>query len=317
VGEIFQELCKQFNIKQKFSTSYHPQSQGSVERANRSIINLMRNFVNSKQTDWDLYVSPLTYALNSSDNSPLGYSAYMLVFGRVPTMPSEQDLEDPLNNAQTVQDHFDDILETQLECHNYAMKHLKKEQARMKQRYDSKSHDAALKIGDIVYVYQPRLRVRNTKKKLQKSFHGPFMVMNFRTQKAVVLRRLSDGKILDKSISVDRLKRGSLRANVNRWDPIPDEVLQGIDELDDEDIPNDSFSHANDGEGVQSGCNDDERNNSNDQNNDEVVDAGNRKKRRKRRNVNLSAQIDASAPPIRTSKRSNKGQKARNSDYVY
>jgi len=168
-----------------------------------------------------------------------------------------------------------------------------------------------------VYVYQPRLRVRNTKKKLQKSFHGPFMVMNFRTQKAVVLRRLSDGKILDKSISVDRLKKGSLRANVNRWDPIPDEVLQGIDELDDEDIPNDSFSHVNDGEGVQSGCNDDERNNSNDQNNDEVVDASDRKKRRKHRNVNLSAQIDASAPPIRTSKRSNKGQKARHSDYVY
>jgi len=122
------------------------------------------------------------------------------------------------------------------------------------------------------------------------------------------LRRLSDGKILDKSISVHRLKRGSLRANVNRWDPIPDEVLQGIDEL---------VSHANDGEGVQSGCNDDERNNSNDQDNGEVVDAGNSKKRRKRRNVNLSAQIDASAPPIRTSKRSNKGQKARNSDYVY
>jgi len=33
--------------------------------------------------------------------------------------------------------------------------------------------------------------------------------------------------------------------------------------------------------------------------------------------VNLSAQIDAYAPPIRTSSRSNKGQKARNSDYVY
>jgi len=128
---------------------------------------------------------------------------------------------------------------------------------------------------------------------------------------------LSDGKILDKSISVDRLKKGSIRANVNRWDPIPDEVLQGIDELDDEDIPNDSFSYANDDEGVQSGSNDNERNNTNEQNNDEVVGAGNRKKRRKRRNVNISAQIDAYAPPIRTSSRSNKGQKARNSDYVY
>jgi len=315
IGQVFKELCTQFNIQQCFSTSYHPQAQGSVERANRSIINLMRNFVNSKQTDWDLYVAPLAFALNSSDNSPLGYSAYMMVFGRAPSLPSDQDLLDPLNNNHTAQDHFIDILQTQLECHDYAMKHLKHEQDKMKKRYDSTANEAPLLPGDIVFVYQPRLRVRNTKKKLQKSFHGPFIIVDFKTLKAVILKRVSDGKVLEKSVSVDRLKRGSIRANTNNWDPLPVYLDQDDDDLNEDDIPDDSFTITDDNHNDNDvGSNDTD--NTNDQNTQTIV-IGPTKKRGRPRKLNLSDHVEGSEPKARASMRANKGQITRNKDFVY
>ena len=54
----------------------------------------------------------------------------------------------------------------------------------------------------------------------------------------MILRRLSDGKYLPKSIHVSRLKKGHVRARVNTWDPIPD--VQG-QELTEDDLPGNSL----------------------------------------------------------------------------
>ena len=315
VGAIFKELCTQFEIKQVFSTAYHPQSQGGVERANRTIINALRNFVNSKQTDWDVFISPLTFAMNASDNSPLGYSAYMLVFGRAPVLPSEINLDEPYNSDITVQDHFTNILQTQAECHEYAMTHLKREQDRMKKRHDHNEPQSPLKVGSIVYVYQPRLRVRNTKKKLQKSFHGPFMIIKFNGPKAVVLKRISDGKILDKSISIQRLKLGNIRPKNTNWDQGNYRVRDVGELLDIEDIPADSLTNI-DPKPTDTPI-------------DTPIDtpttsttrtSKNTKRSRgrpRRQGLTVSNTLDTAPTKTRVSKRSNKGRIDRNKDFVY
>ena len=311
VGHIFKDLCSQFEIKQCFSTSYHPQAQGSVERANRSLINLLRNFVSSKQHDWDTFIAPLTFALNTSDNAPLGYSSYMLVFGKPPLLPSELHLIEPSSSNVTVQDHLTDILQTQAECHKYAMTHLQHEQDKMKQRYDANIRTANLKIGDIVYVYQSRLRVRNTKKKLQRSFHGPFIIVNFRTEKAVILRRVSDGKLLDKSVSIMRLKKGSLRAKTNDWDPITIDERNPDELLDNNDLPPNSLVNVNDDDPAQANPNSDSDSDS------DIQDMPRANLRPRRKRLTRNDTMDPEPITVRTSKRSNKGRIARNNDFVY
>ena len=111
----------------------------------------------------------------------------------------------------------------------------------MKERYDRHVVSNPLQVTDIVYVFQPMLQMKGTKKKLQKSFHGPYMVMEFRTPYAVILRRLSDGKIIQKSISVMRLKKGHLRQETNLWDPLPVNDSNSP-MLEENDLPSDSFA---------------------------------------------------------------------------
>jgi hypothetical protein len=232
---LFKELARLLQIKQVFSPAYKPTSQGQVERAQRSLITLLRHFVNEKQTNWDQHLPQVVWALNTSENRPLGYSSYVLVFGRLPTFPSEMDLPDPLATDATTNEHLTKIVQMQAAASKFASDHLKEQQQSMKHRYDASATDNTIRTGDAVYVFEPRLRLRNTKKKLQKSFAGPYIVVSYTNPTSVQLKRLSDGKVLPKPVTISRLKKGHVRADTNQWDPLPNPGPPA--ELDVSDIP--------------------------------------------------------------------------------
>ena len=48
-GEEFRILCEKYKITQSFTSVAHPQASGLVERATRSIFNILGNYVNEKQ----------------------------------------------------------------------------------------------------------------------------------------------------------------------------------------------------------------------------------------------------------------------------
>lgn len=50
------EIAEAFLAKGCFSTTYHSQSQGLTERANKSVTSILRRFVNATHTDWDIFV---------------------------------------------------------------------------------------------------------------------------------------------------------------------------------------------------------------------------------------------------------------------
>ena len=49
-----------YGIDHRKSSAMRPQTQGLVERTNRSILTTLRSFVNTSQTDWDTYLAPCT-----------------------------------------------------------------------------------------------------------------------------------------------------------------------------------------------------------------------------------------------------------------
>lgn len=48
---VFQEICKLIQITKTRTTPYHPESDGMVERFNRTLENGLTMFVNENQTD--------------------------------------------------------------------------------------------------------------------------------------------------------------------------------------------------------------------------------------------------------------------------
>lgn len=67
-------------IKQRMSSAYHPESDGSTERANRTIGQVVRAIVSPTQTDW---VMKLPFMLNMG-RVPKGYGLEQPIQRRVP-----------------------------------------------------------------------------------------------------------------------------------------------------------------------------------------------------------------------------------------
>lgn len=86
-SDVFRELCKLFGITKTRTTPLRPQSDGMVERANRTIENMLTAFVSDNQNDWDEYIYLLMLAYRSSEHESTGFSPCQMVFAKQPTLP--------------------------------------------------------------------------------------------------------------------------------------------------------------------------------------------------------------------------------------
>jgi transposase InsO family protein len=64
-AKLFVEVCRELGISKIFTTAYHPQTNGQVERFNRTILNALRTYVAKSQLYWDEYTSAITFGYNS------------------------------------------------------------------------------------------------------------------------------------------------------------------------------------------------------------------------------------------------------------
>ena len=99
-SKFFQACCIELGIKQVFTTAYHPQCNGQVERFNRTIVSQLRAYVGEHQNDWDLYHGALTYSYNNQIHSSTGVTPFELVLSRPPPQLAVQ-LPIPVTNKPT------------------------------------------------------------------------------------------------------------------------------------------------------------------------------------------------------------------------
>lgn len=76
---MLQQTCEAFGIKKTRTTAYHPQGDGLVERANRSIIQMLHTYCCSKE-DWEQWLPLLLYAYRTSVHSSTKLSPFTLMF---------------------------------------------------------------------------------------------------------------------------------------------------------------------------------------------------------------------------------------------
>ena len=66
------------------SSAYHPQLDGSKERANRTVTQMLRQCIHPNQKDWVVKLPAIDFAINSARSESTGYAPFFLNFGRMP-----------------------------------------------------------------------------------------------------------------------------------------------------------------------------------------------------------------------------------------
>ncbi len=62
LSKLISKICILFKIKQIKTTSYHPQTDGLVERFNRTLCDMLACYVNDEPESWDKYLDFATFA---------------------------------------------------------------------------------------------------------------------------------------------------------------------------------------------------------------------------------------------------------------
>jgi hypothetical protein len=97
ISKVMKKLCKEWNIKHRLISTYHPQSNAS-ERTNQTLKQLIRSFVDS-HSDWDLHLQKFALAIRSSVSETTKVSPALLNLGR--ELPLLFDRNMQVRDAQT------------------------------------------------------------------------------------------------------------------------------------------------------------------------------------------------------------------------
>ncbi|GFT69755.1 retrovirus-related Pol polyprotein from transposon 412 [Trichonephila clavipes] len=86
-AELTKEFEKRIGSSPRFSTRGYPQSNGLVERFNRTFKNMLHNVVRDEGRGWHLQIPYVLWAYREIPHSTTGVSPFQLLYGRQPQGP--------------------------------------------------------------------------------------------------------------------------------------------------------------------------------------------------------------------------------------
>ena len=81
-NQVMQSLTAIYGIDHRFSTAYHPNTNGLVERQNKEVSRSLKKYVEGSYASWDDWLPLVQVGLNESINSRTGSAAFALMFNR-------------------------------------------------------------------------------------------------------------------------------------------------------------------------------------------------------------------------------------------
>ena len=201
-GKVMTQVNEFLGIKGKPTTAYHPQTDGLVERLNDTLIQMVKNYVNDKQDDWDEYIPYMLAAYRGCKHSTTGEAPYSLLFGR--------DYTTPIDIAPRI-DHGDDNSKNEYvnrlkDMHEKVRGHVEKAQKQQKKQYNKRRKKFTFETDEEVMLYTPSPLPKGQKKKFQKQWRGPFIIIEKEGDLNYIVAPKDNLRAIQK-VHIDRLKK--------------------------------------------------------------------------------------------------------------
>ena len=175
-SNVFAEICRIMGIKKTRTTLFHPQSDGMVERYNRTLENQLALFVNENQNDWDQRVPLVLMAYRSAVHESTGCSPAKLMMGCELKLPIDLIYGRPDDNTKQCATEYGQTLQEDIDiAHEFARKKLELTASKMKTDYDVDALANRFESGTAVWLHSPCVK-KGFSPKLARPWTGPHLV---------------------------------------------------------------------------------------------------------------------------------------------
>ena len=185
-SDLWQEMCHYLAICKTRTNPYRPQSDGQVERFNRTLIQVLKPLVNENMDDWDEQVEFVVHAYNSTVHASTNCSPNLLVFGEDLIMPADlvfglvgisPEAPCTVMFVERLRDRFK-------YAYDYVRKNLVKSANWQKVGYDTGLKNRFFRVGDpVLRLHQPLSNL-----KLASNWDGPFTITKVISETTVIIR---------------------------------------------------------------------------------------------------------------------------------
>ena len=179
---FWEHLHKLVGTKLKISSAYHPETDGSTERANWTVTQMLRQCINEKQIDWVSNIPAIEFAINSARSESMGFAPFFLNTGRMPRSmiwTSPKSNEYPTVRAFAIQRKL-----ALMSAHDSILT------ARVKQTRNAnrKWQLAPFKEGELVYISTKNISFpKGLARKLIPKYIGPYKIIkDFKNQSFLI-----------------------------------------------------------------------------------------------------------------------------------
>ncbi len=178
-SSVMTALYDILGVEVKFHLSYHPQSSGQVERANRTITHMLRKYVSSNGKDWDVKLPLVLMAIRSTPHRSTGVTPFEMMTGREMTLPLHllyhpEDVS--VATAYTAHQYVADLREHLQATFSWAQENLEASAKGAKAYYDRTASHQEYLVGDKVFYFKYAQPVGTSRKFLPK-WSGPFEIV--------------------------------------------------------------------------------------------------------------------------------------------
>ena len=200
-NQMVKKLMEKFKINHLLSTPYHPQTNGLVERFNRTLCESLAK-LSLKNNDWDLYIAPTLFAYRTTKHSTTKIEPFFLVYGRSARLPVDEIQEE---NVNTKNDRLSNLIDHVPPIRNQAKAQVSQAQSKQKNRHDKTVKQTnQFQIGDEVLYFNVALDQSHSGK-FNPKWKGPFIIQQVLPHEAYKLQTM-DGQLITTPINGNLLK---------------------------------------------------------------------------------------------------------------
>ena len=223
-SNLFAEMCDLLQIEKTRTTAYHPQSDGMVERFNRTLCAMLSAFVEDNHRNWDTLLPYVMMAYRCTEHETTGMTPNMLMLGRETNTPLDICFEmPPAIKSEHTNEWVWELRENLEMAHTFVRQNTGFSIQRQKRYHDRKSTFENLKVNDKVYVLFPVKGAGQTIK-FCSFWRGPFKVIEKLCDVLYVVDCGRNGT--HQVIHIDRLKKAKPQTLANEVEDnnVPDTI---------------------------------------------------------------------------------------------
>jgi hypothetical protein len=183
-SHFWKQLHEALGTHLNFSSAYHPQTDGQIERTNQILEDMLRAYALQDKSGWDKRLPYAEFSYNNNHQASLKLSPFQALYGRNCRTPLHWD------QPGEKQVFGPDILLEAEENIRMVWENPKTAQSRQRSYADTKRREMSFEVEDYVYLkVSPIRRVRRfgVKGKLAPRYIGPYQIQAIRGEVAYQL----------------------------------------------------------------------------------------------------------------------------------